>query len=67
MSTNIESDERLLSARVVAHQLGVTANTVKSWARAGKIASVRLSARCIRFDPDAVAAFLAQSKAVSRG
>lgn len=40
---------RLLTGREVAQMCGVAAETIQKWARAGKLAAVRLSPRCIRF------------------
>jgi excisionase family DNA binding protein len=55
----------LLTAEEVAERLAVRPNTVLRWATAGKIPAVRLGARTIRFEWDAVrAAFLKLSKAV---
>lgn len=40
---------RLLTGREVAQMCGVAAETIQKWARAGKLAAVRLSSRCIRY------------------
>jgi excisionase family DNA binding protein len=49
---------RLLTARVVADQLGVSIETVLRWARRGDIPSVQLSTRAIRFREDELEAWL---------
>jgi excisionase family DNA binding protein len=46
---------RLLTAREVAEQFGVTVETVLRWAAAGKLPSIRLSSRAIRFRQSAIA------------
>lgn len=44
----------LISAELLASQLGVTPRTVRDWARKGKIPCVRISPKVIRFNPEAV-------------
>jgi len=46
-----------LSAKEVADALGVTAKTVRAWARAGLIPALR-TVGAWRFDPDAVARWM---------
>jgi excisionase family DNA binding protein len=41
--------ERLLTARTVADQFGVSSETVLRWARLGELPSIQLSNRAIRF------------------
>jgi excisionase family DNA binding protein len=55
------SFERLLSAREVAERIGLREETIRRWARCGRIPSIRATARTIRFDyGDVVAALRAQ-------
>jgi excisionase family DNA binding protein len=49
---------RLLTGRAVADQLGVSTKTVLRWALEGRIPSVRLSNRAIRFPEDQLDAWL---------
>ena len=44
----------LLTADEVAEKLRVRPDTVRGWAREGKIPSIRLSHKVVRFDGDAV-------------
>jgi excisionase family DNA binding protein len=48
----------LLSVSEVAMMIGVTEDTIRKWARAGKIASVRLSKVDVRFRPADVDEFI---------
>ena len=41
----------LITAEELATILGLRPNTVKQWARAGIIPSLKLSAKVVRFDP----------------
>jgi excisionase family DNA binding protein len=43
------TDERLLTARTVAEQLGISPETVLRWARRGELPAIYLSNRAIRF------------------
>ena len=52
--------EQLLTARVVAEQLGVSAETVLRWTRAGKLPAVRLPGGAIRYRPSQLAEWLEQ-------
>jgi excisionase family DNA binding protein len=52
--------ERLLTARQVADQLGLSVETVLRWARQGRIPAVYLSNRAIRFRQDDVDAYVEQ-------
>jgi excisionase family DNA binding protein len=36
----------------VAAFFGVTVRTIESWVNAGRLPALRLSKRCVRFDPD---------------
>ncbi len=45
---------RLLTAREVSQQLGVSAETVLRWTRRGHLPAVRLPSGQIRFPPDAL-------------
>lgn len=44
----------LLTAEELADRLRVTPETVRAWARRGRIPSVRFSPKVVRFDPEAV-------------
>ena len=57
--------EQLLTARVVAQQLGLTTETVLAWVRDGKLPAFRLPGGAIRFRPDDLEAWLEQ-RATSR-
>lgn len=46
--------ERLLTPHEVAKQLGVSVEAVLRWARNGKLPSIRLSSRAIRFRESAI-------------
>lgn len=48
----------LLTATELAERLKVRPETVKVWAREGRIPAVRLSPKVLRFDPVAVLAAL---------
>jgi excisionase family DNA binding protein len=49
----------LLTAREVAGLLGVSAETVLRWTRAGKLPAIRLPGGAIRYERDALEAWLA--------
>jgi excisionase family DNA binding protein len=51
---------RLLTGREVADQLGVSTKTVLRWALDGRLPSIRLSNRAIRFRETELDAWLAQ-------
>jgi hypothetical protein len=48
----------LVKAQTIAHRISVTGRYVLQLADAGKIPCVRIGAKCVRFDPHAVAAAL---------
>ena len=50
----------LMSATDVAAHVGIKPSTVKRWARQGRIPSMRLTDRVVRFDPEAVEKALAK-------
>lgn len=50
----------LMTAGELAERLRVTPETVRSWARCGRIPAVRLSPKVIRFDLHAVLTALAK-------
>lgn len=52
----------LLSPAQVATRLGVSTKSVRRLANQGRLASIRLSARVIRFEPEAVDAFIAERR-----
>jgi excisionase family DNA binding protein len=58
---------RLLTAREVAELLGVSAETVLRWHRAGKLPAIPLPSGAIRFREDALEAWLEQRAATVRG
>ena len=49
---------RLLTAREVAELLGVSAETVLRYVRRGELPAIRLPGGAIRFQPDAIDAWL---------
>jgi excisionase family DNA binding protein len=57
----------LLTAEQLASELGLRPGTIKRWARAGIIPSLRLSGKVIRFDPDAVGQVLRDRAQRTRG
>jgi excisionase family DNA binding protein len=50
--------DRLLTARAVAEQLGLSTETILRWARRGELPSVHLSNRAIRFREDEIEAWM---------
>jgi len=63
------SDNELLTASELAGRLQIRPRTVQSWARQGRIPTVRLSAKVVRFDWRAVLTALgdqAKHREVSR-
>ncbi|MBK6939755.1 MAG: helix-turn-helix domain-containing protein [Planctomycetes bacterium] len=45
---------RFVTAHEIGERYGVRAATVKAWAREGRIPSIRITGKIVRFDPDAV-------------
>ena len=58
---------RLLTAEELAERLRVRPNTVKAWARDGRIPAIRLSPKIIRFDLDEVVEALRRRTAERQG
>ena len=59
---------RLMTGLEVARAFGVSPETIRKWARQGKLRAVRLSARCLRYSSDEIAELLAgTTKGVRRG
>lgn len=58
--------EELLRAQEVASRLGVSAVTVRIWARQGRIPSIRISAKVVRFVWDEVLAAIREHAAEVR-
>ena len=58
--------EELLNAREVADRLGVSAATVRFWALRGRIPSIRISCKVVRFDWDEVLAITRRHRAEAR-
>jgi excisionase family DNA binding protein len=54
--------ERLLTAREVADELGVTPRTVLRWTRAGVLPGYRIGGRALRFRADEVDGWLEQRR-----
>lgn len=48
----------LVSANTIAERISVSANFIRDQATAGKFESYNLSPRCVRYDPNEVAAAL---------
>lgn len=48
----------LISRKAVASRAGVHTETIKRWAKIGKLHPIRLSPRCVRYDPVEVEALL---------
>jgi excisionase family DNA binding protein len=59
--------DRLLTAREVAEVLGVSAETVLRWVRAGKLPAIRLPSGAIRFQEPALDAWMAERATLRRG
>lgn len=57
----------LFTAREVAEMLGVSTETVLRWVRAGKLPAVRLPSGQIRFEPDALDAWITERATLGRG
>jgi excisionase family DNA binding protein len=58
---------RLLTAREVADLLGVSAETVLRWTRAGKLPSIKLPGGAIRFREEEIESWIGQRAAPRRG
>jgi excisionase family DNA binding protein len=58
---------RLLTAREVAEQLGVTPATVLRWTRLGHLPAIRLPGGAVRYDGDEVGAWLRARATPGRG
>ena len=54
MSTAVLGDLSLVTADELAQAFSLKTSTIKEWARIGKIPSVRLSAKVVRFRPGEV-------------
>ena len=59
--------EQLLTARTVAETFGVSTETVLRWARTGRLPSITLSSRAIRFRADEIEAWMAERTTPARG
>jgi excisionase family DNA binding protein len=55
-------DSELLTANQLAERLQIRPRTVQAWARKGRIPTVKLSAKVVRFDWEAVVASLCDQK-----
>ena len=51
---------RLLTAREVAAQLGISTGALLRWTRAGRVPAVKLPSGAIRYRPEAIATWLAE-------
>jgi excisionase family DNA binding protein len=58
---------RLLTARAVSEMLEVSVETVLRWASAGKLPSIRLSSRAIRFRESAIEEWIAERERGATG
>jgi len=47
-------DKKIVTAEKLAEQLSLKPKTIREWARQGKIPSLRISPKVIRFNPDEV-------------
>jgi len=47
-------DKKIVTAGELAEQLSLTPKPIRDWARQGKIPSLRISPKVIRFNPDEV-------------
>jgi predicted site-specific integrase-resolvase len=57
------NDTELLTAKQLAERLHIRPRTVQAWARMGRIPTVKLSAKVIRFDwPDVLTVLREQAK-----
>lgn len=61
------SDTELLTVNQLAERLQVRPRTVQAWARQGRIPSVRLSAKVVRFDREDVVASLRDAESHRKG
>jgi len=59
----MERATELLTARELAKRLRVSPETVRAWARRGRIPTLRLSPKVIRYDAEAVLAALSATPA----
>ncbi len=59
--------ERLLTARTVADQFGVSTETVLRWARLGDLPSIQLSNRAIRFVKSEIEEWMRSRARATRG
>ena len=50
--------KRLMTYTELARSVGVEVSTLYGWVRMGRIPCVYLGPRCVRFDPEAVEAWL---------
>jgi excisionase family DNA binding protein len=55
-----------VTAKELAHRMRVTPDTIKAWSREGRIPSVRVSARVLRFNVAEVMAAI-RAKGASNG
>jgi excisionase family DNA binding protein len=62
----MEASNQWVTAKELAIRLRVTPDTVKTWSREGRIPSVRVSAKVLRFNLAEVVAAI-RAKGVSRG
>ncbi len=60
MNEQTQNPDELLSAEEAAARLKAARRTLLKWAREGKISSVRLSAKMIRFTEEQVAEFISR-------
>lgn len=47
----IHGDPKLLTYEQIAHRYQVEVRTVKSWVKARKLKAIKITKRCVRFDP----------------
>ena len=61
------SETDLLTAEELAERLHVRPSTVREWARRGKIPTVRLSPKVVRYDLSAVVESVGQARRKAKG
>jgi len=58
--------EPLMDYQTTAHKLGIKLGTLYSWVSRGRILHIRMSGRCVRFDPVRIEAWIATQECEPR-